>query len=45
MNKQMNPTNSSVKSARFEYDGKENLGKRAADKGIEEDLEIQKLLR
>jgi hypothetical protein len=43
MNKQMNPTNSSIKSAKFESEGKEYLGKRALEMRIEDDLEIQKL--
>ena len=39
----MNPTNSSAKSAKFETEGKEYLGKRAPEMRIDDDLEIQKL--
>ena len=43
MNKQMNPTSSSIKSAKFESEGKEYLGKRSLERRNDDDLEIQKL--
>jgi len=45
MNKQMMPANSSAKSTKLETESKEMglLGKRTADKRIEDDIEMAKL--